>query len=119
LVELVNRKAKLNLSDKAGCFALDLAAKYGLTEHIEHLVKSGSDLHHKSKNGFEPMHWACANGHATCISKLVHLGASVNSYIVDELEATGQQKLPTFVSNFSSPPRSPCNISRYITGFFR
>ena len=33
--ELIASKAKLNLSDKDGCFPLDLAAKFGLNDHLK------------------------------------------------------------------------------------
>lgn len=58
ILELLHQKAKLNLSDKEGLFPLDVAAKYGLVELIDLLVKSGGDITHKSHNNYSPIHWA-------------------------------------------------------------
>ncbi len=62
--ELVAAKAKLNLSDKDGCFPLDLAAKFGLTDLLKTMISAGGDIHHKSKNRYTPLHWAAAGGFA-------------------------------------------------------
>ncbi len=47
ITELVNRKARLNLSDKDGCIPSDLAAKHGLTEVLELLVQHEADISHR------------------------------------------------------------------------
>jgi ankyrin repeat protein len=60
IIEVVNQKAKLNFSDKDGLFTLDLAARYGLVDLVELLVKSGGDVNHKSHNNFTPLHWAAS-----------------------------------------------------------
>lgn len=82
--ELISCKAKLNLSDKEGCFPLDLAAKFGLNDHLKSLITAGGDIHHKSKNRFTPLHWAAWGGHADCIATLVAFNSQINEFSVEE-----------------------------------
>lgn len=79
LIELINRRARLNLTDKDGCFPLDLAAKYGFTDLVVKIFNAGGDLHHCSGSGWTPLHYAAAGGHAQTVEKLLQLGAKYSS----------------------------------------
>jgi ankyrin repeat protein len=46
-VELLSRGVSLELVDKDGCSALDIAARYGQSEHIELLVKRSAHFSKK------------------------------------------------------------------------
>lgn len=86
ITELVNRKAKLNLSDDDGCLPFDLVAKHGISELIDLFEKHGADLHHRSRSGYRPIHWAAQGGHVSCVSKLISLGEKVDE---DSSEESG------------------------------
>lgn len=62
-----SKKARIDLADHAGLFALEVAARFGLEAEVRDLLKAGALVDHVSPfNGWTALHWAAA-GKLKCL----------------------------------------------------
>lgn len=74
IFKLIEKGCNINLKDNDGCTVLDIAARYGQSEHLAYLVKAGIDPNTTSSNGFTPLHWSANAGSDGCLKILLGLG---------------------------------------------
>ncbi|KAL8684803.1 MAG: hypothetical protein Q9218_008129, partial [Villophora microphyllina] len=67
-----------NWDERKGISSLHVAAWFGLSELIPHLLSQESNVNIEDRNGHTPLMFACRRGHHGAASLLLDSGASVN-----------------------------------------
>ncbi|TET35634.1 MAG: hypothetical protein E3J72_10830 [Planctomycetota bacterium] len=77
--ELIENGAYVNAKDSVHDYSpLHLAAKNGLGNIVNILIKRGADVNAKGRRGYQPLHCAMIKGHTDIARHLVKEGADVN-----------------------------------------
>ena len=75
--ELLSRKILVNTSDHYQMRPIHWAAKFGLFEILQELVRAGAEVGTKSSEGWTALHLAAGYGHRDCCEFLIAQGCSV------------------------------------------
>lgn len=85
------------------------ACRYGLFQHLEHLLFYGADINAKNASGNSPLHVCAVNGQDSCAKLLLHKGAQndalnfANQSPYQVAVIAGNLDLASIIQNFRSP----------------
>jgi ankyrin repeat protein len=75
---LLQHRADLNSTDKAGRTPLYASATFGHNQIVDYLIENGADVHKKRTSGFTPLRSAVLNGRHKIVLSLIKAGANPN-----------------------------------------